>query len=109
MLLWRVMRAYLKQCLVLILLTLVFGSACRKSDKPESVSSSRSTVASSFGPGFMLSNAPVLVGHAIKLSDLSESEIRFGIAPKRGPGVTYTRYLTRGQDMRSGTLWVRVY
>ncbi len=35
------------------------------------------------------SNAPVLVGHAVKLSDLSETEIRFGIAPKRGPGVTY--------------------
>jgi hypothetical protein len=83
------MRAYLEQCLVLILLVLVFNGACRKSDKPESVSPSRSTVASSFGPGFMLSNAPVLVGHPIKLSDLSESEIQFGIAPKRGPGVTY--------------------
>ena len=42
-----------------------------------------------FGAGFLLSNAPVQVGHAIKLSDLSESEIRFGIAPKRGPAVTY--------------------
>ena len=29
------------------------------------------------------------MGHPIKLSDLSESEIHFGIAPKRGPGVTY--------------------
>ena len=37
----------------------------------------------------MLSNAPVQVGHSIKLSDMSESEIHFGIAPKRGPGVTY--------------------
>jgi hypothetical protein len=83
------MRAYLKRCLVLILLVVVFGSACRKSNTPESVSPSRSTAAPSFGAGFWQSNAPVLVGHPIKLSDLSEREIRFGIAPKRGPGVTY--------------------
>ena len=82
------MRVYLKKCLVLILLVLVFGSACRKSNTPESVSSSRSA-APSFGAGFWQGNGPVLVGHPVKLSDLSESEIRFGIAPKRGPGVTY--------------------
>lgn len=82
------MRVYLKKCLVLILLVLVFGSACRKSHTPESVSSSRSA-APSFGAGFWQGNGPVLVGHPVKLSDLSESEIRFGIAPKRGPGVTY--------------------
>ena len=81
------MHAYLKKCLVPILLVVVFDSACWKSNTPEG--GSRSTAVPSFGAGFMQSNAPVLVGHPIKLSDLSESEIRFGIAPKRGPGVTY--------------------
>jgi hypothetical protein len=75
------MRAFLKKCLGLILLVLVFGSACRKSNPPESISSSRSAVAPSFEAGFWQGNAPVLVGHPVKLSDLSESEIRFGIAP----------------------------
>ena len=82
------MRAHLKICLVPILLVVVCGSACRKSNTPESVASSRSA-APSFGAGFWQGNGPVLVGHPVKLSDLSESEIRFGIAPKRGPGVTY--------------------
>jgi hypothetical protein len=58
---------------------MVFDGACRKSGPSES----------SFPPDFWLSSAPVQVGHSVKLSDLSESEIRFGIAPKRGPGVTY--------------------
>jgi hypothetical protein len=83
------MHTDLKKCLVPILLVVAFGSACRKSNTPESVSSSRSAAAPSFGAGFWQSNAPVLVGHPIKLSDLSKSEVRFGIAPKRGPGVTY--------------------
>ncbi len=81
------MHAYLKKCLVPILFVVVFDSACWKSNTPEG--GSRSTAVPSFGAGFMQSNAPVLVGHPVKLSDLSESEIRFGIAPKRGPGVTY--------------------
>ena len=83
------MRTYLKKCLFPLVLVVVLDGACRKSNTPESLSSLRSTAASAFGAGFMLSNAPVLVGHPIKLSDLSESEMRFGIAPKRGPGVTY--------------------
>lgn len=83
------MRANFKKCFVLVLLVLLFGSACRKSNTPESVSPSSSTPAPSFGAGFWLSRAPVLKGHPVKISDLSESEIRFGIAPKRGPGVTY--------------------
>lgn len=74
------MRAYPKRFLVLILLVMTFDGACRKSDTAEH---------SSLPADFMLSSAPVLTGHAVKLSDLSESEIRFGIAPKRGPGVTY--------------------
>lgn len=78
-------RAYLTRCLILIVLIVAFDGACRKSTPSESASSD----ASSPGRDFWLSNAPVITGHAVKLSDLSESEIHFGIAPKRGPGVTY--------------------
>ena len=81
------------RCLVLIALLLVFDGACRKSTDESFLSShpgsSHSTFPSSFGTGFMRSNGPVLVGRPIKLSDLTDSEMRFGIAPKRGPGVTY--------------------
>lgn len=80
-------RTYFTKCLILIVLLVVFDGACRKSNTTESGSSSSSSA--STGADFWLSNAPVIKGHAIKLSDLSESEIHFGIAPKRGPGVTY--------------------
>lgn len=92
------MRTNYGKCLVLIGLVVLVEGACRKSaDEPFFLShsasshttSSNSVFPASFGPGFALSNAPVQVGHAVKLSDLSESEIHFGIAPKRGPGVTY--------------------
>ena len=75
---------------VILVLTLSMATGCKKRQAEEpGVSSSPSTAAPSFGAGFWQSNAPILVGHPIRLSDLSESEIRFGIAPKRGPGVTY--------------------
>jgi len=80
----------LTKCLILLTLVMIFDGACRKSSEQSFFSShGAAPTPSSFAPGFLLSNAPVQVGHAIKLSDLSESEIRFGIAPKRGPGVTY--------------------
>ena len=78
-----------RKCLILLMLVMVFDGACRKSSEESFSSHAAPTPSSSFGAGFLLSNAPVQVGHAIKLSDLSESEIRFGIAPKRGPAVTY--------------------
>jgi len=74
------MTRYPRRLLILIMLVAVFDGGCRKSGPAE---------ASLFPADFWLSNAPILTGHAVKLSDLSESEIRFGIAPKRGPGVTY--------------------
>lgn len=83
------MHLHRKKYLVLILLVMCFDSACHKSTTPEGASTSHSFAASSLGAGFMQSNAPIQVGHAIKLSDLSESEMHFGIAPKQGPGVTY--------------------
>ena len=39
--------------------------------------------------GFAGSSAPVMVGHTVKPSELSATEILYGTAPKRGPGVTY--------------------
>jgi len=77
------------KCLILLMLVMDFDGACRKSSEESFSSHAAPTPSSSFGAGFLLSNAPVQVGHAIKLSDLLEGEIRFGIAPKRGPGVTY--------------------
>lgn len=74
------MSIYSKRFLALIILVMVCDGACRKSDTVER---------GSLPAGFMLSSAPVLVGRSLKLSELSESEIRFGIAPKRGPGVSY--------------------
>lgn len=79
----RIRKVCLKRWVALAaLVVVVFDGGCRKSTSTEGVPSY-------LGSDFMLSNAPVQVGHAIKLSDLSESEIHFGIAPKRGPGVTY--------------------
>lgn len=79
----RVRQVYLKRWVALTtLVVVVFDGACRRSTPSESIPSY-------LGSDFMLSGAPVQVGHPIKLSDLSESEIQFGIAPKRGPGVTY--------------------
>ncbi len=86
------MRAYHKKYLVLIGLVVFFDGACRKSaGEPffSSHASSPVTASSSSKTGFPQSNGPVLLGHAVKLSDLSDTEIRFGRAPKRGPGVTY--------------------
>jgi hypothetical protein len=39
--------------------------------------------------GFASAPGPVLVGHPLKLSDMTESERRWGMAPKRGPGIVY--------------------
>lgn len=75
-------RASLKRWVALIAFVVAFSGACRKSTSSEGVPSY-------LGSDFMLSDAPVQVGHPVKLSDLSKSEINFGIAPKRGPGVTY--------------------
>ena len=80
-------RAYLRRSLVFVVLMVAFGGACRKSNTAENSPLSQS--GASVDKDFWLSKAPVITGHAVKLSDLSESEIHFGIAPKRGPGVTY--------------------
>jgi hypothetical protein len=40
-------------------------------------------------PGFASVPGPVLVGHPLKLSEMTETERRWGMAPKRGAGVVY--------------------
>ncbi|HEY7353431.1 MAG TPA: hypothetical protein VH596_11750 [Terriglobales bacterium] len=77
-------RANSRKSLILVALLVTFDGACHKSSAPET-----SPTSSSVAADFWLSKSPVITGHAVKLSDLSESEVRFGIAPKRGPGVTY--------------------
>src|SRR6185437_8142527 len=81
-------RANFAKYLLLIAIVVAFDGACNKSAAPSGGSLSHNA-SSSVGADFWLSKAPVVTGHAVKLSDLSESEIRFGIAPRRGPGVTY--------------------
>ena len=68
----------------LVAVILLLASGCRQT---------RDTI---FGPaspgpwsGFDSTPGPVLVGHPVKFSDMTESERKFGIAPKRGPGVVY--------------------
>ncbi len=39
--------------------------------------------------GFASVPGPVLVGHPLKLSEMTESERRWGMAPKRGAGIVY--------------------
>jgi hypothetical protein len=87
------MRAGPKKYLLLIVLVVILDGACRKSQDAPFFShnsspnpSSSNSKSPSLAPGF---SGPVLVGHPVKLSDLSDTEIRFGRAPKRGPGLTY--------------------
>jgi hypothetical protein len=40
-------------------------------------------------PGFASVPGPVLVGHPLKPSEMSETERRWGMAPKRGAGIVY--------------------
>ena len=40
-------------------------------------------------PGFASVPGPVLVGHPLKLSEMTETERRWGMAPKRGDGIVY--------------------
>ncbi len=40
-------------------------------------------------PGFASVPGPILVGHPLKLSEMTETERRWGMAPKRGDGIVY--------------------
>jgi hypothetical protein len=55
----------------------------------QSAGESGATKGSATWAGFAGSTAPVMVGHPLKPSELTNSELQFGVAPKRGPGVTY--------------------
>ena len=64
----------------------ILASGCR-SEKQPAGTADPVTLAS--WDGFSPAAGPVLVGHAIKPSDLTESERQYGVAPKRIPGLVY--------------------
>jgi hypothetical protein len=76
------MQKQLRGCALLALSVLLFAGGCHKEKEP-------ATGDPKSWEGFAGSTAPVLAGHTVKPSELSATEIRYGIAPKRGPGVTY--------------------
>jgi hypothetical protein len=64
---------------------LLLAAGCRKNPGDSILGSGSSSQWS----GFSSSPGPILVGHPVKFSDMTESERKFGIAPKRGAGVEY--------------------
>jgi hypothetical protein len=72
---------------LLIAAMLLLAAGCRKKPAGDNISGSSGT--SGQWSGFSSSPGPILVGHTVKLSDMTPSEQKFGIAPKRGPGVEY--------------------
>jgi hypothetical protein len=69
-----------------ILACLLVVSGCqqkRSSDETSGLANPRAW------PGFASVPGPVLVGHTLKLSEMTESERRWGLAPKRGAGIVY--------------------
>jgi hypothetical protein len=66
--------------------TFLLASGCRQRNVGDNVSGPSTTGQWS---GFSSTPGPILVGHPVKFSDMTESERKFGIAPKRGPGVEY--------------------
>jgi hypothetical protein len=70
---------------VLVTAMLLLAAGCRKKPGDSIFGSGNSGQWS----GFSSSPGPILVGHPVKFSDMTESERKFGIAPKRGAGVEY--------------------
>jgi hypothetical protein len=69
-----------------IVVGLLLASGCQQRRGGDSVSGPANP---SDWPGFASTPGPIMVGHPVKFSDMTESERKFGIAPKRGPGVEY--------------------
>jgi hypothetical protein len=67
-------------------LLIFFANGCRQTRPGDEASGPANPSA---WPGFASGTGPVMAGRPIKLSDLTESERRFGVAPKRGPGIVY--------------------
>jgi hypothetical protein len=74
------MRAALVAAIILLI------SGCRQRGSGDNTSGPTSA---SEWPGFSSSPGPIVTGHPVKFSEMTESERRFGIAPKRGAGVEY--------------------
>jgi hypothetical protein len=64
----------------------LLASGCRQKNPGDNVSGSST---SGQWSGFSSTPGPILVGHPVKFSEMTESERKFGIAPKRGAGVEY--------------------
>jgi hypothetical protein len=64
----------------------LLASGCRQRNDGDNVSGPSTT---GQWPGFSSTPGPILIGHPVKFGDMTESERKFGIAPKRGPGVEY--------------------
>ena len=92
---------------VAALAVLIASAACRQGDADKHATSAAGPVTARQAPasstatpkvpsaaaatwdGFRPEAGPVLVGHAVKLSDMTETEQKYGMAPKRGAGVVY--------------------
>jgi hypothetical protein len=69
-----------------IVVCLLVVSGCRQKRSGDETSGLANPSA---WPGFASIPGPVLTGHPLKLSDMTESERRWGLAPKRGAGIVY--------------------
>jgi hypothetical protein len=69
-----------------IAVALLVANGCRQNRTEDAISGPSSPGQWS---GFSSTPGPILVGHPVKFSDMTESEKKFGIAPRRGPGVEY--------------------
>src|SRR6202167_497398 len=75
-----IVRAALVAALVLL------ANGCQQKGPGDNISGPTSP---SEWPGFGSSPGPIVTGHPVKCSEMTESERKFGIAPKRGAGVEY--------------------
>ncbi len=71
---------------VLVAAVILLASGCQQRRSGDSISGPSTPGQWS---GFSSSPGPILVGHPLKLSDMTPSEQKFGMAPKRAPGVEY--------------------
>jgi hypothetical protein len=71
---------------IVLIAALLLASGCEQKRSGDNISGPAS---SGQWSGFSSSPGPILIGHPVKFSDMTESEKKFGIAPRRGPGVEY--------------------
>ncbi len=87
-------RAAFRVAVLAALTALIATSGCRRSpEQPAPAAGSTPapapTPAVASWDGFMPNAGPVIVGHPVKVSDLTETEQKYGMAPQRGGGAVY--------------------